>query len=195
MDPKKFGYQIKLNPFVIAGQETCKKAIWVLDSGCSNHMTGDKALISQFEEKVGPQITFGDDNKGFTMGYGNLNVGNVIIKEISLVGGLKHNLLSISQFTDKGYKVEFMKNRCLITHKKIRELALSGVRKGSLFVVDLDSANKDKIFCFYTKASSEEKHVVAPKAFSSQLQGYQLSSQKRDVKRYSCTRIQAIRSL
>ena len=43
--------------------------MWILDSGCSNHMTGDKAL-SQSEEKVGPQITFGDNSKGFTMGYG-----------------------------------------------------------------------------------------------------------------------------
>ena len=119
-------------------------------------MTGNKALLSQFEEKVGPHITFGDDNKGFTMGYGNLNVGNVIIKEISLAGGLKHNLLSINQFTDKGYNVEFVKNRCLITHKKIGELALSGVRKRSLFVVDMDSANKEKICYFCTKASSEE---------------------------------------
>ena len=86
--------------------EQVKKVMWILDSGYSNHMTGDKALISQFEDKDGPQITFGDDIKGFTVGYDNLNVGNVIIKEISLVGGLKHNLLSISHFIDKGYKVE-----------------------------------------------------------------------------------------
>ena len=44
-------------------------------------MTGDKVLLSQFEEKVGPHITFGDDNKGFTMGYDNLEVENVIINE------------------------------------------------------------------------------------------------------------------
>ena len=130
--------------------------MWILDSGCSNHMTGDKALLSQFEEKAGPQITFGDNIKGFTMGYGNLDVGNVVIKDISLVGGLKHNLLSISQFTDKGYKVEFVKNICLISHKKTGQLALSGVRKGSLFVADLDSTSKEKVCCFYTKASSEE---------------------------------------
>ena len=130
--------------------------MWILDSGCSNHMIGDKAMLSQFEEKASPQITFEDDDKGFTMGYGNLNVGNVIIKEISLVGGLKHNLLSTSQFIDKGYKVEFVKNRCLITHKKIGELDLSGVRKGSFFIADLDSTNKEKICYFYTKASSEE---------------------------------------
>ena len=105
-------------------------------------MTGDKALLSQFKEKVGPQIAFGDNNKGFTMGDGNLDVGNVVIKDISLAGGLKHNLLSISQFTKKGYKVEFVKNKCLI--------ALSGVRKGSLFIAYLDSASKKKVCYFCT---------------------------------------------
>ena len=49
-----------------------------------------------------------------------------------------------------------MKNRCLISHKKTGELALSGVRKGRLFVADLDPTNKEKVCCFYTKASSEE---------------------------------------
>ena len=46
-------------------------------------------------EKVVPVVTFGDDNKGFTTGYGNLEIGNVIIENISLVDGLKHNLLGI----------------------------------------------------------------------------------------------------
>ena len=55
-----------------------------MDSGCSNHMTGDKALLLHFDQKVGPQITLGDDNKGFTMGYGTLEVENFIIREISL---------------------------------------------------------------------------------------------------------------
>ena len=42
------------------------------------------------------------------------------------------------------------------SHKKTGQLALFGVIKGSLFVVNLDSANKEKVCCFYTKASSEE---------------------------------------
>ena len=117
-------------------------------------MADDKALLSQFEEKVGPQITFGDNSKCFTMGYGNLDVENVIIKDISLVGGLKHNLLSISQFIDKGYKVEFVKNRFLIFQKKIGELPFPGGRKGILFVAYLDYANKEKVCYFYTKVST-----------------------------------------
>ena len=119
-------------------------------------MTGDMALLSQYEEKAGPMVTFGDDSKGSTLGYGNLKVGNVMIEAIALVDGLKHNLLSISQFTDRGFKVEFDKDVCLITHKKTSDLVLTGVRKVSLFVADMDSASKDKVCCFYTKASNEE---------------------------------------
>ena len=86
-----------------------KRVMWIFDSGCSRHMIGDRALLSSVVEKVGPVVTFGDDNKGFTMGYGNLEIGNVIIENITLVEELKRNLLSISQFYDKGYDVNFRK--------------------------------------------------------------------------------------
>ena len=79
--------------------------MWTIDTGCSSHMTGDKALLSNMVEKAVPWVTFGDDSKGFTKVYGNLEIGNVVIENISLVDGLKHNLLSVSQFTDKGHEV------------------------------------------------------------------------------------------
>ena len=88
--------------------------MWILDSGCSNHMTGDMALLSQYEEKAGPMVAFGDDSMGNTLGYGKLKVGNVIIEDVALVKGLKHNLLSVGQFTDRGFKVNFDKDECLI---------------------------------------------------------------------------------
>ncbi|KAL8103342.1 hypothetical protein AgCh_027783 [Apium graveolens] len=62
-----------------------RKNILVLDSGCSGHMTGNKALLSDFVEKAGPSISYGDGNIGKTLGYGNINLGNVIIKEVALV--------------------------------------------------------------------------------------------------------------
>ena len=60
-------------------------------------MTGDKALLSQYVKKAGPIITFGDNIKGYTVGYGCLEFGNVVINDIALVDGLMHNLLSVSQ--------------------------------------------------------------------------------------------------
>ncbi|KAL8146622.1 hypothetical protein AgCh_004377 [Apium graveolens] len=108
-----------------------KKVIWIIDSECSRHMTGDKALLSQFEEKAGPLVTFGDNNKGLTMGYGKIISGNVVIDNVALVADLE----------------------------KTGEVALKGARKGSLFVVDLDSSNKDGTCCFYTKASEEQNKL------------------------------------
>ncbi|KAL8126689.1 hypothetical protein AgCh_013816 [Apium graveolens] len=112
-----------------------KKVIWIIDSGCSMHMRGDKALLSQFKEMAGPLVTFGDNSKGFIMGYGKIVSGNIVIEDVALVDGLEVNLLSVSQFADRG------------------------VRKGSLFVVDLDSTNKDGVCCFYTKASEEQSKL------------------------------------
>ena len=51
-------------------------------------MTGNKALLSDFVEKAGPSVSYGDGNNGKTMGYGNINLGNVIIKDVALVSGL-----------------------------------------------------------------------------------------------------------
>ena len=48
-------------------------------------MTGDRALLSNVVEKVGPIVTFGDNNKGLTEGYGSLDVRNVIIDNLSVV--------------------------------------------------------------------------------------------------------------
>ena len=94
-------------------------------------------------------------SNGFTTGYGNLEIGNVIIENISLVDGLKHNLLSISQFCDKGYNVSFRKKMCSISNRKDEKLALNGVRKGNMFIADLNSASKGELKCFYSKASSD----------------------------------------
>ena len=80
-------------------------------------MTGDSTLLTQFEEKAGPSITFGDDIKGYTMGYGLISKENVIIDQVALVEGLKHNLLSISQLCDKGNKVWFSSEASVVSDK------------------------------------------------------------------------------
>ena len=130
--------------------------MWILDSGCSRHMTGEESLLTEVVKKTGPIVTFGDDSKGFTTGYGKLKAGNVIIENISLVKGLKHNLLSISQFCDKGYNVDFRKDKCLISNRKDEKLTLLGVRKGNLFIADLSSTSEGEVTCYYAKASSEQ---------------------------------------
>ncbi|XP_074351444.1 uncharacterized protein LOC141690552 [Apium graveolens] len=59
--------------------------VWILDSGSSRHMIGDRALLSNVVEKVGHVVSFGDNSKGLTEGYGCLEVGNIIIDNVSIV--------------------------------------------------------------------------------------------------------------
>ena len=88
-------------------------------------MTGNKSLLSEFEEKVGLAVSYGDGNLGQTLGYGNIEIGNIIIEKVALVSGLKHNLLSIIQITDRGYHVNFMKDHFEIINKKTQKIILT----------------------------------------------------------------------
>ncbi|KAL8110901.1 hypothetical protein AgCh_026601 [Apium graveolens] len=127
--------------------------------GAGLRYRGDMAMLSQFKEKADPLVTFGDNNKCFTMGYGKLISVNIIIEDVTLVAGLEVNLLSVSQFADKGFKVSFDKGECTFINKKTGEVALKGARKENLFVADLDSSNEDGICCFYIKASVDQSKI------------------------------------
>ena len=143
--------------------------MWILDSGCSRHMIGDRALLSNVVEKVGPVVTFGDNIKVLTQGYGSLEAGYVIIENVSVVEDLKHNLLSISQFCDKGYIVLFDKEKCKTLHNNNGLPALQGVGKVNLFASDLMSRCKDEFNCFYAKASPDDNWLWHKRLISLQL--------------------------
>ena len=60
-------------------------------------MTGDSTLLTEFEEKAGPSITFGD-SKGLTVGYGLITKENVIIDKVG-DAIWKQNNINSSKFT------------------------------------------------------------------------------------------------
>ena len=62
--------------------------------------------LSRYHE--GDTVTFRDDSKGKIVSIGNIKIdSSPLIENIILVDGLKHNLLSISQFCDKSLRVIF----------------------------------------------------------------------------------------
>ena len=63
--------------------------------------------LSRYME--GGSVTFGDDSKGTIIGIGNIQIGaSPTIENVVLVDGLKHNLLSISQFCDVDLRLFLM---------------------------------------------------------------------------------------
>ena len=71
-------------------------------------MTGDESQFITLDAKDGGMVTFGDNSKRKIISIGNIGITpSKYIENILLVDGLKYNLLSISQFYDKGYKIIF----------------------------------------------------------------------------------------
>ncbi|GJR70096.1 integrase, catalytic region, zinc finger, CCHC-type containing protein [Tanacetum coccineum] len=59
-------------------------------------------------------IGFKKDQIARIMGYGDYQLGNVIISRVYYVEGLGHNLFSVGQFCDADLEVAFWKNTCFI---------------------------------------------------------------------------------
>ncbi|GJT82555.1 retrovirus-related pol polyprotein from transposon TNT 1-94 [Tanacetum coccineum] len=77
--------------------------LWVVDSGCSKHMTGDRSLLRNFVEKFMGTVRFGNDNFAAITGYGDYIHGNITICHVYyvagddlLTGGRDSNLYTIS---------------------------------------------------------------------------------------------------
>jgi len=90
-------------------------------------MTGDASHLINLIWKLDGFVTYGDNNRGRILGIGDIGGDDeVIIKDVQLVDGLKHNLLSTSQLCDKGYKITFEFDLCLIANSIISEIVLVG---------------------------------------------------------------------
>jgi len=70
-----------------------------MNSGCSQHMTGNSKLFSSLTPmKHKEYITFGDNSKGKVVSRGSIRVNECfILKDVALLSNLHFNLLFVSQ--------------------------------------------------------------------------------------------------
>ncbi|XP_022891620.1 uncharacterized protein LOC111406424 [Olea europaea var. sylvestris] len=122
----------------LSGQENCFVAhialkaqnsnMWYLDSACSRHMCGNKALFTTLDECNGGIVTFGDGGSAPILGKGTVQMyGLPVISNVLYVEGLKLNLLSISQICDDDFEVSFVQKRCTV-YDSSGGVVLEGVR-------------------------------------------------------------------
>lgn len=75
-----------------------KPAPWILDSGCSSHMIGDKQKFTKIQDYDGGSIKFGNNDGAQIVGRDTMSINDNKIRseDVLYVEGLKHNLLSVS---------------------------------------------------------------------------------------------------
>nr|GEV48671.1 copia protein [Tanacetum cinerariifolium] len=128
---------------------------WIIDSGCSKHMTSNRALLTNFMEKFIGTVRFGNNNFAVIAGYEDVVIGSMTIKKVYYVECLGHNLFSVGQFCDKGLDVAFRKSTCAVRNEDCVDL-LTGDRSSNLYTIALNEVASNSLTFLLAKASSSQ---------------------------------------
>nr|GEX66092.1 integrase, catalytic region, zinc finger, CCHC-type, peptidase aspartic, catalytic [Tanacetum cinerariifolium] len=127
--------------------------LWIVNSGCSKHMTGDRSLLRNLIEKFMGTVRFGNDNFTAITGYGNYIQGNITIFHVCYVEGLGHNIFSVGQFFYGDLEVAFCSKICYVQNLEGDDLLTEG-RESNLYTISISDMAASSPVCLMSKATS-----------------------------------------
>ena len=97
--------------------------IWFLDCACTNHMAHDRRLFQSIEISNINEVSMGHEKTAKIEGIGTIEIQtrtgqDKVLKNVYYIPKLTHNLLSLGQLMEWGYKFNFDGKKCIIRHKK-----------------------------------------------------------------------------
>ena len=89
---------------------TGEKKMWYVDSGASNHMTGDGDTFSELDTSIVGTVKFGDGSRVEIQGRGTVllecrNGAHRALSDVYYIPMLRSNILSIGQLDEHGCRV------------------------------------------------------------------------------------------
>nr|GFB08997.1 integrase, catalytic region, zinc finger, CCHC-type, peptidase aspartic, catalytic [Tanacetum cinerariifolium] len=99
--------------------ENCPDLSLDHDLGCSKHMTGNRALLTNFVEKFLGTVRFGNIDFAVIAGYGDVVIGSMTIKKVYYVEGLEHNFLALDNFVTRASNSPFESLHALFETKMV----------------------------------------------------------------------------
>jgi hypothetical protein len=129
--------------------------MWLIDSGCSRHMTGDKKWFPSLTPLSRKEyVTFGDDKKGKVLGISVIKVNDhFTLNDVALVDKLRYNLFFISQLVVADLDVLFRKSGSRVLDSS-GDLVCGISRIEKVFQADFSFA-QSSVKCLISRSSSE----------------------------------------
>ncbi|GJT62887.1 hypothetical protein Tco_1006420 [Tanacetum coccineum] len=124
--------------------------LWYLDSSCSKHMTGDRSQLTNFVNKLLGTVKFENDHMEKILGYGDYQIGNVMISMVYYVEGLGHDLFPVGQFYDSNLEVAFRQHTYFIRNLEGVDLLID-LKKKSVYS---DSWRYDDVLSYMSLVKS-----------------------------------------
>ncbi|XP_048140232.1 uncharacterized protein LOC125316265 [Rhodamnia argentea] len=117
------------------GSTPCES--WLVDSGCTNHMTSDEKLFIDLDKSLKSRVRIGNGEYLEVKGKGTVAIesceGTKLVSDVMYVHEIDRNLLSVGQLVEKGFKVIFEEGKCLIFDSGGRELFKIKMQQKSFF--------------------------------------------------------------
>ncbi|GJU52836.1 ribonuclease H-like domain-containing protein [Tanacetum coccineum] len=136
----------------------------IVDSGCSRHMTGNKAYLAEFQDFNGGPVAFGG-SRGYITGKGKIKTGKLDFEDVCFVKELQHfNLFSVSQICDKKNKVLFTDSECLVLSSEFKlpdenQVLLKIPRQNNMYSFNLENiVPSGGLACLIAKATTDESN-------------------------------------
>ncbi|GJR92870.1 ribonuclease H-like domain-containing protein [Tanacetum coccineum] len=125
--------------------------IGFVDSGCSRHMTGNIAYLSDFKEFNGVYVTFGGGAHGGRIsGKRTLKTDSLDFEDVYFVNELKFNLFSVLQMCDKKNYFLFTDTECPDENHILFKIP----RKYNMYSFDMKNiVPKESLTCLVAKAT------------------------------------------
>jgi hypothetical protein len=111
---------------------------WVVDNGCSSHMTRDRTKFITLKKNEG-NVTFGDNDISKIIGKCTLSIdnGRAKVEKVLCVETLKRNLLSVSQMCNQGHTLTFDSQECEIIKENSGKLVAKTIRTpNKVYILD-----------------------------------------------------------
>nr|GEU73623.1 hypothetical protein [Tanacetum cinerariifolium] len=120
-------YDVDVNDLFVF-DDIVQICLWIIDLGCSKHMTGNHSLLTNFVKKFLETIRFGNNDFAVIAGYGDVVIGSITIKKVYYLEGLGH----------KGVDL------------------LTGDCSSNLYTIALNEVASNSSACLLAKASSSQ---------------------------------------
>lgn len=94
---------------------------WLIDSGCTNHMTPHAAVFKNLDSNFSSQVRIGNGELVEVKGKGDAKIktqsGTILMHNVLYVPEITHSLISVGQLLEYGYAISFHGQLCDVVDK------------------------------------------------------------------------------
>ncbi|PNX64933.1 hypothetical protein L195_g054278, partial [Trifolium pratense] len=144
---------------VTTNSKSDNSKLWYLDTGCSNHMTGHRDWLLEFDDNFKSKVKFADDSAISVEGKGKVmvqrkNGNHTFVTDVLFVPTMKHNMLSLGQLLEKGFNYS-TKDHCIEVFDPQNKLIIKApLSKNRTFKVNFQAS---EVQCFSSLITKDEK--------------------------------------